>query len=164
MLENELKNKIRKRVLTNIIDLFSIFLTIAIGSEFINYYVLITFGLIYYVFMYKTGYTVGTFFTKYKLYWYGKKSLYIFIKRDLIAIFFFFLHTTIYPLKYNLCGQYSYDVMFKTYFNNKECNKNEFKNLTELNSVAFNLRWTMLYFFIIMIIIALFGKILEYLF
>ena len=160
MIKDELKNKVKKRILTNTIDIFFIYLVLFFASETtINKNFIVVAGVVYSIIVYKTGYTFGSIFTNYKLYWYGKKTPYLFIKRQLMSIFYFFLLNTIYPLKYNMCGQYEYDISFSTYFNNKKCETRNFKKLITINTLAFNLRWFMLYFLIISILIVLIGNI-----
>ena len=143
---NNLKEKIKKRILTNVIDLVFIQIFVALTLEY-SLILFIILSIFYFIIIYVSGYTFGSIFTNYKLYWYGKKTPYLFIKRLLVSIFYIELLSTTYKLKYNICGQYEYDVKFKTYVNNKKCNdENKLNNLTELNSVGFHLKWYIFYF------------------
>lgn len=160
LIMSNIEEKLKKRILTSVIDIVFIQIVVALTLEK-SLILLFLFAIFYLIFIYSTGYAFGSIFTKNKIYWYGKKTPYLFLKRLCVSIFYvILLLSTIYQLKYNHCGQYEYDIKFKTYVNNQKCNNN-LNKLLELNVVGFHFKWYLTYFGIYVFLLLIISSLIE---
>jgi len=135
------------------IDFFFIAAFIGYGYDW-NKIFLVSLFILYIVFVYISGYTIGGLLTRQKIYWKNKKDFVSFIERTIAAIIYNFF---IFPYKfseieYSLNGEFSYDLEFGTYVSEHKEYKSEYK-LTKIKSFAFYLKWFAIYFFILIFLV-----------